>query len=75
MRFSDDNIPELGQKVIVDYEDKKAEVGFVFGVLYRYGGIGPIVLVDTDVDEPDHMLQNANDCIKVAPAILLEYPK
>ncbi len=74
MRFSDNNLPELGQKVIIDRKNMKSVVGFVFGVLHRYGGIGPLVLVDVDVRKPEEMLQNGQDCIKIGPQALLEYP-
>ncbi|KKN25643.1 hypothetical protein LCGC14_0882710 [marine sediment metagenome] len=74
MRLSDEHLPDLGQKVIIDHENAKNAIGFVFGILYRYGGIGPLVLVDRAANTPEQILTNAQDCIKVGPSALLKYP-
>ncbi len=72
--FSENDFPKLGQRVaICDAKEGNPEtVGFVFGILHRYGGIGSLVLVDTVAESPDDMLQTGTDTKKVAPSFLAE---
>ncbi|KKL27474.1 hypothetical protein LCGC14_2384800 [marine sediment metagenome] len=70
MKFSDDNLPELGQKVRVDGQGKRIdEIGFVFAIVHRYE-IGQIIQVATTVVSADHMLQSGADLRKVGPTVL-----
>ena len=71
MRFSNDNLPELGRKVRYDGSGNRPdEIGFVFAIVHRYE-IGQTVWVDTAVASADDMAQTDSELLKVDPSFLL----
>jgi len=69
MQFSKDNLPELGQRVLIGDNEKGVQTGIIFGVMQRYE-LGPLILVDVESINADAMAYNGSNTaiIKVDPS-------
>ena len=77
-RFSSNNLPRLGQKVILLPESNpnsnKERIGFVYGIMKRYKQ-GPLILVDLTSETLDEVATSGSYTHDVCPEYAMPFPK